>query len=252
MKICPLRGSTSDAAARRRAVRRMKALRQSRKDPQRPTAGGKHGANKSNVGRMDRVGAEVSSARRRSSRFNLRRSCRVAAWNVLSLRDDDHLPLLSRELDRLGIAVAALSEVRRPKSGEISVSGYTYYWSGRLDGYHSEGVAIAVSDRLTQMVVEVVPVNERMMRLRLRHSLGVVSVVSVYAPTEVSSTSDKDAFYTQLESVLDGYPQRDTLLVMGDYNASTGTDRFGYEMCMGLVTGVRMALGFLMSIEVGG
>ena len=196
-------------------------------------AGGKHGANKSRLGRMSRVGAEVSSTGRRSSRFCLRRSCRVAAWNVLSLRDDDHLPLLSRELSRLGIAVAALSEVRRPKSGEISVGGYTYYWSGRLDGYHSEGVAIAVSDRLTRMVVEAVPVNERMMRLRLKHSLGVISVVSVYAPTEVSSPSDKDAFYAQLESVLDGCPRRDTLLVMGDFNASTGTDRLGYEACIG-------------------
>ena len=181
---------------------------------------------------MRRGGAQETSTGRRS-RFNLRRSCRVAAWNVLTLKDDDHLPLLSRELDRMGIAVAALSEVRRPKSGEISCGGYTYYWSGRLDGYHSEGVAIAVSDRLVPMVVEVTPVNERIMRLRLRHSLGVVSVVSVYAPTEVSRTSDKDTFYTQLDSTMDRCPNGDTLLVMGDFNASTGTDRTGYETCIG-------------------
>ena len=225
-----LRGSTSDAAARRRAARRMKTLRQSRKDPQRPTVGGNHGAG---VGRVRCSGAEASLPGQRSSRFNLRRSCRVASWNVLSLRDDDHLPLLSRELGRLGIGVAALSEVRRPKSGEISVGGYTYYWSGRLDGYHTEGVAVAVSDRLTQMVVEAVPINERIMRLRVKHSLGVISVVSVYAPTEVSSPSDKDTFYAQLESVLDGCPRGDTLLVMGDFNASTGADRRGYEACIG-------------------
>ena len=157
----------------------------------------------------------------------------MAAWNVLSLRDDDHLPLLSRELGRLGVVIAALSEVRRPKSGEISVGGYTYYWSGRSDGYHSEGVAVAISGRLAQMVVEAVPVNERMMRLRVKHSLGVISVVSVYAPTEVSSPSDKDTFYAQLESVLDGCPRGDSLLVMGDFNASTGTDRAGYETCIG-------------------
>ena len=157
----------------------------------------------------------------------------MAAWNVLSLRDDDHLPLLSRELGRLGVVIAALSEVRRPKSGEISVGGYTYYWSGRSDGYHSEGVAVAISGRLAQMVVEAVPVNERMMRLRVKHSLGVISVVSVYAPTGVSSPSDKDTFYAQLESVLDGCPRGDSLLVMGDFNASTGTDRAGYETCIG-------------------
>ena len=157
----------------------------------------------------------------------------MAAWNVLTLRDNDHLPLLSRELDQLGIGIAALSEVRRPKSGEISVGGYTYYWSGRLDGYHSEGVAIAVSRRLVSLVTEVTPVNERIMRLRIRHSLGVISVVSVYAPTEMSDAVDKDSFYSQLESVLDQCPRGDTLLVLGDFNASTGTDRDGYETCIG-------------------
>ena len=141
---CLSRGSTSDAVTGRRAARRMATLRQSRKDTQRLTAGGNYVTNPSSFGSMGRGGAEATSAGRRASRLNLRRPCRVAAWNVLSLRDDNHLPLLSRELGRLGIAIAALSEVRRPKSGEISVGGYTYYWSGRLDGYHSERVTIAI------------------------------------------------------------------------------------------------------------
>ena len=34
------------------------------------------------------------------------------AWNVLSLREDDHLSLLSSELKRLDIGIAALSEVQ--------------------------------------------------------------------------------------------------------------------------------------------
>ena len=43
----------------------------------------------------------------------------------------------------------------------------------------------------------------------------------------------KDAFYAALESVVDQCPRRDTLLVFGDFNASIGTDRDGYEMCVG-------------------
>ena len=38
----------------------------------------------------------------------------MGAWNVLSLREDDHLSLLSSELKRLDIGIAALSEVWRP------------------------------------------------------------------------------------------------------------------------------------------
>ena len=84
----------------------------------------------------------------------------MGAWNVLSQREDDHLTLLSCELKHLNIGIAALSEVQRPDSGEIMVGGYTYYWSSRSDGYHAQGVAAAVSNKLTPIIIEVTPVNE--------------------------------------------------------------------------------------------
>jgi len=89
-----------------------------------------------------------------------------------------------------------------------------------------------VSNLLTPMI-EVTPVNERIIRLRIRHSLCIVSLVSVYVPTEASDLTVKDAFYATLESVVDQCPRRDTLLVLGDFNASTATDRAGYETCVG-------------------
>ena len=106
----------------------------------------------------------------------------MGAWNVLSLREDDQLSLLSSELKGLDIDIAALSEVRSPDCGEIMAGGYTNYWSGRSDGYHAQRVAVAVSNKLTPMIIEVTPVNERIMRRRIHHFLGVVFLVSVYAP----------------------------------------------------------------------
>ena len=134
----------------------------------------------SDCGRVCRSGAEVSSTRQQSPWVNLRRSLRVGAWNVLSRREDDHLSLLASELKRLDIDIAALSEVRRPDCGVIMVGGYTDYLSGRSDGYHAQRVAVAVSSKLTPMIIEVTLVNERIMRRRIHHSLGVISLVSVY------------------------------------------------------------------------
>ena len=138
----------------------------------------------------------------------------MGAWNVPSRREDDHLCLLSSELKRLDICIAALSEVRRPDCSEIMAGGYTCYWSGRSDGYHAQGVAVAVSNKLTPMIIEVTPVNERIMRLRIRHSLGVISLVSVYAPIEVSDLTVRDALYATLESVVNQCPRQDTLRVL--------------------------------------
>ena len=43
----------------------------------------------------------------------------------------------------------------------------------------------------------------------------------------------KDEFSAMLESVVGQRPGRDTLLVLGDFNASTGTDRDSDEKCVG-------------------
>ena len=180
----PLRGSTFCAAALRRAAHRMMGLRQSLREPHSLMIGKAWGKLPgSDCGRVCRGGAEVSSTRRRFPWVNLRRSLRLGAWNVLSLREDDYLSLLSSELKRLDIGIAALSEVRRPDSGDIMAGGYIDNWSGRSNGYHAQGVAVAVSNKLTPMIIEVTPVNEHITRQRICHSLGVISLVSVYAPT---------------------------------------------------------------------
>ena len=131
----------------------------------------------------------------------------MGAWNVLSPREDDHLSLLLSELKRLDVSIAALSEVQTPDSGDILAGGYTYYWSGHSDGYHAQGVALAVSNKLTPMVIEVTPVNKHIMRLRIRHSLGVVFLVSVNALNEASDLTVQDTFYATLESVVDQCPR---------------------------------------------
>ena len=70
-----------------------------------------------------------------------------------------------------------------------------------------------LSTKLIPLVIEVTPVNERIMRRRIHHFLGVISLISVCAPTEASDLTVKDAFYATLESVVDQGPRRDTLLV---------------------------------------
>ena len=88
----PLRGSTSCAVALQRAAQWMMGLGQSLWDPQSLVTRGKPWSNipRSDCGSVCWSIAEVSSTRRRSPWANLRRSLLVGAWNVLSLREDDH------------------------------------------------------------------------------------------------------------------------------------------------------------------
>ena len=64
-----------------------------------------------------------------------------------------------------------------------------------------------MSNKLTPKKIDATPVNECIMRLRICHSLGVIPLVSVYAPTEVSELTVKKVFDAALESVGDQCPR---------------------------------------------
>ena len=59
-----------------------------------------------------------------------------------------------------------------------------------------------------------------------------MSAVALYAPTEMCETEEK-MFHAKLDTVLDQCPCHDALTVLGDFNAVTGTERAGYEICVG-------------------
>ena len=103
----PLHGSTSCAASLRRAAHQTAVLVQSLWEPHSLKIGGKTQGDLTGLvcGSVCRGGAKVSSIRRRSPWVNLRWSLRVGAWNVLSLREDNHLSLLSSERKRLNIGI---------------------------------------------------------------------------------------------------------------------------------------------------
>ncbi|XP_045123818.1 uncharacterized protein LOC123511833 [Portunus trituberculatus] len=126
-----------------------------------------------------------------------------------------------------------LSETRRPGSGETISKAFTYYWSGMNNGQHIKGVAIGGFRRLQPSVVEVTPADEHIMPLWMKYSVGSMSVVAVYAPITLCETEEKETFYTKLDSVLDYCPCRDSLTLLGDFIAVTGTKRAGYELCVG-------------------
>ena len=114
-----------------------------------------------------------------------------------------------------------------------SVVGFTYCWSVMSNGVRLKGAAIGISSRLQPFVVEVTTVDERIMQMRLKNTLGFMLLVAVYAPTNLYE-ADEEMFYAKLDSVLDRCLCRSTVIVLGNFNVATDTKRAGYDLCVGL------------------
>ena len=71
--------------------------------------------------------------------------------------------------------------------------------------------------------------------------------VAVYSLIKMCET--EKIFYAKLDSALGQRPCRDAFIVLGDFNAVTGTERGGYELCNGLHgSGNRNNSSFLLKL----
>lgn len=161
-------------------------------------------------------------------------SLTLAAWNVRTLLDREktnrperRTALVTKELKRYRVDIAALSETRFLDKGEIREvgSGYTIFWSGRKTGRKS-GVGFAVKTSLIpQLESQPQGISDRIMTMRLPLEKNMyATLISVYAPTMTNPDENKEAFYQQLDEVIQGVPAEDKLIILGDLNARIGSD----------------------------
>ena len=167
----------------------------------------------------------------------------VASWNVRTLLETRRNTLrptaiVSRELARYNIDIAAMSETR--VLGETVIEevggGYTFFLKGKPEGdkrYH--GVGFAVRSRLVPLLQGKYPVgiNERLMTMSISLDDFTLSLISAYAPTLPSSDESKESFYGALSDAIKAVPSSHKLLVLGDFNARVGVDYSSWENVIG-------------------
>jgi len=62
-------------------------------------------------------------------------------------------------------------------------------------------------------------ISDRICKIRLKGKFRNTTILSVYAPTEVSNEKEKDNFYESLDKCTDKIPKHDMTIIMGDFNA---------------------------------
>ena len=101
------------------------------------------------------------------------------------------------------------------------------------DLHSHHGVGLLLSPSARRSLSDWSPVSERIISARFVTSKARLSVFCVYAPTLESSDSVHRSFYDSLHSQVLKVPSHDMLLILGDFNAHTGTDRTGFHSSLG-------------------
>ena len=162
--------------------------------------------------------------------LDLRTAFRFGTWNVLSLLT---YLLVVRELSRLHLSITVLTEVRWPGSGTKTVANSTMLWSGRSDNKRTEGVALALDPSASRALISWRLISERLLTATFKHRHGRLQVIACYAPTNSHIDANKDQFYNTLTYLIAAFARHDIVVVLGDLNATLGSDRRGYDSVLG-------------------
>ncbi|XP_049771972.1 craniofacial development protein 2-like [Schistocerca cancellata] len=140
---------------------------------------------------------------------------------------------LAEAASKMGLDVLAVSDIWVRGEEQEEVGEYKVYLSGVKAGIAQWGVGLYIRKEMEPSVVAIRYVNERLMWIDLTVSSKKIRIVSVYSHCEGTDQDKMDSFYEALSDVVVRVKDKDSVLLMGDFNARIGNQTEGYEKVMG-------------------
>ena len=98
---------------------------------------------------------------------------------------------------------------------------YIYYYG--QESLRRNGVALLVHKRVQNAVLGCNLKNDRMISVHFQGKPFNITVIQVYAPTTDAKEAEVDQFYEDLQDLLELTPKKDVLFIIGDWNATVGS-----------------------------
>ena len=127
--------------------------------------------------------------------------------------------MVKQEMASVNINILEISELKWTGMGEFNSDGHNIYYCGQ-ESLRRNGVAIVVNKRVRNAVLGCNLKNDRMISLHFQGKPFNVRVIQVCALTSNAEEAEVELFY---EDLLDLTPQKDVLVIIGDWNAKGGS-----------------------------
>jgi exonuclease III len=114
-------------------------------------------------------------------------------WNVCTLKEPGKMQELAEHIKEMRIEILAVQETRWPGTGIINKNDYTMYYSGTRGRTGQAGTGFIVMGKMQNHVIEFLPLNESVCKLRVRNKYSNIILIICYAPTEDKEDEVKDS-----------------------------------------------------------
>ena len=151
----------------------------------------------------------------------------ISTYNVRTVYQQGKLHQLFMGCTDAGIDIAGIQEHRliTPSATDEVWSddrNWVLVFSSATKQRHG-GVGLAMSKHIHRCLRNVEAVSERILFVTF-HGNPQLSITVVHAPTECSTSTEKDEFYSSLSDHIDHVKRHNIHLILGDFNARIGLD----------------------------
>ena len=168
--------------------------------------------------------------RKREARRKMCMELRAGTLNVGTMTGKGRE--LADMMQRRKVDILCVQETRWKGSKARNIGGgYKLYYHG-VDGKRN-GVGIVLREELTESVLEVKRVSDRVMGIRLGIGGVILNVLCAYAPQVGCEQEEKERFWQDMDELLDGVPRVDKVVLGADLNGHVGEGNRGDEEMMG-------------------
>ena len=131
---------------------------------------------------------------------------------------------LKQEMQKNGVSIVGVSELRWKGQGELRSGDYTVYCGGERA---EKVVAIVVHKSIVRNVVKKIVYNDRIIAIKLQAKQISILMVQVYMPISEYEDDEVEELYDIIEEILEDDGKGDTnSIIMEDWNSVVGDESY--------------------------